>query len=83
MSVWSTPLPRTSLQAQHHALREAQAKALARVVLETSGEPPRLHRPNLTADPQSLRGIPALARGVGGTCRGTDPLRALLAKDKP
>ena len=82
MSVWDTPLPRVSLHAQHHALRVAQAHVVARVILETSGEPPQMHRPNLTADPVSLRGIPCQAQGVGGTCRGTDPLAALLAKQR-
>lgn len=31
------------------------------------------------ADPQDLRGIPCIARGVGGTSPGTDPIRYLLA----
>ena len=33
-------------------------------------------------DSRKLRGIPALAHGVGSTIPGTDPLRALLAKER-
>jgi hypothetical protein len=33
-------------------------------------------------DSRRLRGIPAVARGTGGTVFGTDPVRALLAKHR-
>lgn len=32
------------------------------------------------ADPQDLRGIPCIARGVGGTQPGTDPLRTTVRR---
>ena len=33
-------------------------------------------------DWRRLRGVPAVGRGIGGTIAGTDPLRALLAKER-
>lgn len=39
------------------------------------------HAPD--ADPTDLRGIPCIARGVGGTSPGTDPYRALDRLDDP
>ncbi len=33
-------------------------------------------------DFQRLRGLPAVAKGVGSVAPGTDPLRALLAKER-
>lgn len=35
---------------------------------------------SLIGDERQLRGIPALARGVGGTIHGTNPLAVLMAK---
>jgi hypothetical protein len=32
---------------------------------------------HVDADPQDLRGIPCIARGVGGTSPGTDPARVV------
>jgi hypothetical protein len=32
-------------------------------------------------DPFELRGLPVVARGVAGVAPGTDPVRALLAKE--
>jgi hypothetical protein len=73
VSLWTTPLPRSSLGAQHHALRVEQARVLAKVILENCDAPPRMHRPSLVADPVSLRGIPAVGRGVSGAVRGSRP----------
>ena len=33
-------------------------------------------------DSRKLRGIPAIGRGAGGAIAGTDPMRALLAKER-
>jgi len=33
------------------------------------------------ADPQDLRGIPVIARGVGGTSPGTNPLTETIRRD--
>ena len=33
-------------------------------------------------DGRKLRGIPAIGRGAPGAIRGTDPLRALLQKER-
>lgn len=67
----SRPLPRFTDQAIPHdpisiliAQRESErARAQARI---SSGN----HTP---ADPADLRGIPCIARGVGGTSPGTNP----------
>ena len=48
------------------AKREAEAEA-TRAAMD-SGDSTK------QADPQDLRGIPCIARGVGGTSPGTDPL---------
>lgn len=48
------------------AAREAQAEAAQQAL--AAGR-------TLDADPQDLRGIPCIARGVGGTSPGTDPYR--------
>ncbi len=33
-------------------------------------------------DPARLRGLPAVSRGTSGAIAGTDPLRALLSKER-
>lgn len=55
-------------------------RKLARILLETGAAT----RPSLSlaeADPQDLRGIPCIARGVGGTSPGTDPFNAACRMD--
>lgn len=37
---------------------------------------------NLNPDPADLRGIPCIARGVGGTSPGTNPLAAFLQAER-
>jgi hypothetical protein len=66
-----------------HELRAEQAGILARILLET-GEalPPREFRGSNGGDHGSLRGLPAIGRGVSGAIRGTDPLYALLHKEQ-
>lgn len=70
-----------------HELEAQQAKILALVLLET-GEPlPRGQRGKLIGfrsaedDLRRLRALPAIAPGVSGAIPGTDPVRALLAKE--
>lgn len=38
--------------------------------------------PGSPAGKRALRGIPCVANGVSGTSRGTDPLHALLDKER-
>jgi hypothetical protein len=67
----SRPLPRFTQHAittdplEHHiaAMRAREEQARAAV---QAGHTPQ-------ADPQDLRGIPCIARGVGGTSPHTDP----------
>lgn len=65
---------------------EAEAK-IARILLET-GEPlpeapdARTLTSVTHGDPARLRGIPAVSRLTSGAIHGTDPMRALLAKDR-
>ena len=59
-------------------------RKLARILLEV-GEPapdPKLYRGTAAGDERRLRGLPAVARGTSGAIAGTDPLRALLAKER-
>jgi hypothetical protein len=75
----SRPLPRFTDQTITHdpltkalAQREA-AEAKARAAIAKG------HTPD--ADPADLRGIPCIARGVGGTSPGTNPATAILHLD--
>lgn len=54
--------------AAKHAREHAARQAIA------AGAPP--------TDPASLRGIPCIARGVGGTSPGTNPATHVLALDR-
>lgn len=59
-------------------------RKLARI-LTLVGEPapdPKLYRGTAAGDERRLRGLPAIARGTRGAIAGTDPLRALLAKER-
>lgn len=67
-----------------HQERIEFERKLARILLET-GEPapPKLtHASAAGGDCARLRGLPAVAPGVGGAIHGTDPLRALLATER-
>lgn len=69
-----------------HELRAYQAGVVAELCREADGEQ-TLDEPRHIASPagseQALRGIPVVgARGVGGTIRGTNPLAALIAKER-
>ncbi len=72
----SRPLPRFTDQTIHHdpleimlAQRQAQHDQ-ARKAINTAGY--------ATPDPTDLRGIPCIAKGVGGTQPGTNPATAIL-----
>lgn len=71
-----------------HDLRRAQAQALAEVLLdinpdELRPEPATVIIASPAGSEKKLRGIPVLADGIGSTIPGTDPLRALIAKQPP
>ncbi len=70
--------------AQRNAQLDAHnAALLIRIALETSTSDTPIHQAKgatAAGDERKLRGIPCLAQGVGNTIHGTDPLRALLAK---
>jgi hypothetical protein len=66
----SLPLPRF---LEDHRSRVEHARALERVVRESAGDL-RERKSNHTAvDAISLRGIPAIGRGVSGVIHGTAP----------
>ena len=73
MSSWTTPA---------HQLKAEQARILAEVLLELPDDVPtgRQYRGSNGADHHKLRGLPAIGRGVAGCVPGTDPVRALMAK---
>ena len=79
MSLWTTPA---------HQLLQAQARILAEIVLDTNPDEPTPTRNKMigyrsaAGDQQRLRLIPAIARGVAGAIPGTNPLQALLAKER-
>ena len=61
---------------------DEQRRTLDRILAEVGDEPP-VSAAGATAagDPRRLRGLPAVGRGCGGAIFGTDPLRALIAKE--
>lgn len=72
---------RLHLAAKHHAQEIHQEQELARIILET-GEDLPTNPAALPGDTRKLRGIPCLARGIGGTITGTDPLRETIARER-
>ncbi len=75
------PLPRFLA----HLQKVEDARKLARIVLEAGGdeEPPKQSAGATSGgDWERLRGLPAIGRGVSGAIRGTDPVRALIAKER-
>ncbi len=76
-------MPNITFAQRNAELDHHNATMLIRIAQETSvSDAPIRQAPGATAagDEQRLRGIPCLAQGVGNTIAGTDPLRALLAK---
>ncbi len=73
------PLPR------HRRLRERALDAanLDRIVGEADGREASVAAGATAAgDWRRMRGVPVQARGVGGAVAGSEPVRALLAKDR-
>ena len=73
-------LPRFTAQTE----RAKDAERLARVLLEVDQAPsdPRPVNGAGGGDLRRMRGFPIVGvRGAGGTSPGTDPMRALLAKE--
>jgi hypothetical protein len=64
-------MPNFPLGHHAHLQRQANAKRIAQL---TPSQPAiHVHTGFSFPDPQDLRGIPALAQGVGGTIPGTQP----------
>jgi hypothetical protein len=61
-------------------------RKLARILLETGVELPAATAKPINGagggEPARLRGLPAIGRNVSGAIPGTDPVRALLAKER-
>lgn len=57
--------------------RQRDNAKIGRIVLATGGDAPRTSTSSTPAggDHERLRGIPVIARGVGGTAPGTSPER--------
>ena len=75
MSTWTVPA---------HQLHQEQARILAEALLDMNPDDPELakrYAATAAGDSRRLRGIPALARGVGSAIPGTNPLQALIAKE--
>ena len=73
--------------AKAHLLRQEQAAILAEILLEIDPDDAEIvERGKYIAsnggDYKKLRGLPAIGRGVSGAVAGSDPVRALLAKER-
>jgi len=71
-----------------HQQKAEDLRKLARILLETGASLDELQGKTWKpvngaggAEPARLRGLPAIGRNVSGAIPGTDPLRALLAKE--
>ncbi len=73
-------LPRfTQPQLTHDPLAILIAQQEARTHAAQQAIANGTHTPT---DPTNLRGIPCIARGVGGTSPNTDPLRETIRRDQ-
>jgi hypothetical protein len=73
----SLPLPRF---LQQHVEKRDHARALEREVMQQGVD---LAQRQIVCDPSdslTLRGIPAIGRGVAGCIRGTDPAGVVLSR---
>ena len=75
------------LWVKHHEQQVAQARRqaeIAREVLDVDDEDvyAGLSWGAAAGDSRKLRGVPVISRGVSGTQPGSDPLAALLAKER-
>ncbi len=63
------------------------ARRIAQIILETGEVPPEANGKPLSRsadghDPARLRGLPAIGRNVSGATFHTDPVKALLEKER-
>lgn len=70
------PLPRF---LETHETRRAHAQKLARVVQENDIDLRERPTRHTAADSRTLRGIPAIGRGVAGAIPGTSPDRVVAS----
>jgi hypothetical protein len=75
-------VPTFSLAQKHAELHAQQARLLAKLAREAAPDVPMRSGATAGGDPSRLRGLPAIGRGSSGAVRGTDPERALLAKER-
>lgn len=82
--IWTAPLGNNPLiqNLRRHTLDVQLEEQLHQIAIDTNNDPIVNTRATAAGDSRKLRGIPALARGVGSTCPGTDPLKAYLAKER-
>jgi hypothetical protein len=85
-SSWTAPTDGLLLAAKHAALKAEHAETLGRIVRETEATTmPERSAPGATlgGDALRMRGVPCVGRGgAGGAIAGSDPLKALLAKER-
>lgn len=67
--------------AKNARLDKSNAEKLAELAREQDQPLPSVSQ-TAAGDSRKLRGIPVMAPGVGSTIAGTDPLAALLAKER-
>lgn len=75
---WESRILRSAKNARLDAVN---AEKLAEIAREVDQPMPSVSQ-TAAGDPRKLRGLPCVAHGVGGTQAGTDPLGALLAKER-
>jgi hypothetical protein len=78
----SASVPTFSLAARRAIEAQRNARMLAKLALEDGA--PRFERPRAAADAgdeRTLRGLPAIGRGVSGAVRGTDPAGETIRRD--
>ena len=63
-------------------INASSERKLARVILEPEEEPTSAPGATAGGDGHRLRGMPAVGRGTSRAVSGSDPLRALLAKER-
>lgn len=68
------------LGVQHAQEAEAQRRQLERITADTTPDTKAHHVATAGGDAQRLRGIPCMAKGVGSTIPGTDPLREVMRR---
>ena len=76
--------PHSTWTVKAHNLRATQAAILVDVLMEIDPHDPAVERRYVgsnDSDHARLRGLRAIGPGVSGAMHGTDPLRALLAKE--